>query len=74
MAQRRVDFIHRVDDLRCATMGALGFATDFIVRLTGMSPSQVTYRLGKAHIRRPDYGNGRGPEAKHILNGVYCGV
>jgi hypothetical protein len=48
----------RSDELRCAMLAGMGFSTKLIVRETGLSPCQVTYRLNKARIKRADYRNG----------------
>jgi len=45
-------------DREAARLGEKGFATKFIVQETGLSSSQVQYRLNKANIRRADFRNG----------------
>lgn len=64
---RPVHYISNVDDRMCAILGAMGFATSFIQRETGLTPSQITYRLKKAGIRRIDYRNGTSRAAKLIV-------
>lgn len=54
-----VDF-HKPDDFDCALYAAYGMSTDFIVRKTGLSPGQVSYRLRKASIKRKSVRNGDG--------------
>jgi hypothetical protein len=50
VSHRRVDFYDEVDDHRCILLASLGFSTRYICDQTGLSPSQVTYRLKKADI------------------------
>ena len=42
-----------------ARLGEKGFSTQYITQETGLSSSQVLYRLNKAGIRRSDFRNDR---------------
>jgi hypothetical protein len=58
MAQ--VDFLRNRHDLQVLILGELGFSTAFIESRTGLTPCQVTYRLGRRGVRRATYRNGGG--------------
>lgn len=58
------------DELRCAILAGMGFSTKFIMAETGLTPSQVTYRLHKAAIKRADYRNGDSAMAERMLGYV----
>ena len=45
-------------DREAARLGEKGFSTQYITQETGLSSSQVQYRLNKAGIRRSDFRNG----------------
>lgn len=64
---RPVDFMNQYTDFQCAMLASLGFSTDCIVRQTGLTVGQVTYRCGKARIKRADFRNGVSPIAGKIL-------
>jgi len=64
---RRVDFLRNADDLRALVLGNLGFSTTCIENETGLSPSQITYRLGKASVKRANYRNGITEFSKIVL-------
>ena len=55
------------DDFRCALMGSLGFSTRHIMEHTGLTPSQVCYRLRLGGIKRSDYRNGSSAVANSML-------
>ena len=55
------------DDFRCALMGSLGFSTRLIMEHTGLTPSQVGYRLRLGGIKRSDYRNGSSEIATTML-------
>ena len=55
------------DDFRCAMMGSLGFSTRHIMEHTGLTPSQVCYRLRLGGIKRSDYRNGNSAVASSML-------
>ena len=55
------------DDFRCALMGSLGFSTRHIIEHTGLTPSQVCYRLRLGGIKRSDYRNGNSAVASSML-------
>ena len=63
---RPVNLLHG-DDFRCAVPGSLGFSTRLIMRHTGLTPSQIGYRLRKGEIRRSDYRNGDSSVAENLL-------
>ena len=67
---KRVDFLNNNDDLQTLVLGRLGFSTSFISERTGLSYCQVLYRLGKQHVRRSDYRNGRTDDLPLILGAV----
>jgi hypothetical protein len=48
-------------------MASMGFSTRAIIRETGLTSSQTTYRLKKAGIKRADYRNGESYMAKFQL-------
>ena len=45
-------------DREAARLGEKGFSTQYITQETGLSSSQVQYRLNKAGIKRADFRNG----------------
>jgi hypothetical protein len=63
---RPVNLLHG-DDFKCALLGSLGFSTRLIMRHTGLTPSQIGYRLRKGDIRRSDYRNGESSVAENLL-------
>lgn len=65
--KRAVDFHNNVSDFKCALLGAMGFSTQFITEKTGLSGSQIVYRLNKAGVKRTDYRNGKGKVARFVL-------
>lgn len=65
---RRVDFAREGEDFEVALLGSLGKSTKFIVKYTGLSPCQVTYRLGRGKIKRKDYRDGTSAVSKKILD------
>ena len=52
----------------CLHLGALGFATKLIERRTGLSHSQISYRLHRAGIRLRDYREGTTPIAQIVID------
>lgn len=58
------------DELRCAILAGMGFSTKFIMAETGLTQSQITYRLHKAAIKRADYRNGDSAMAERMLGYV----
>ncbi len=58
----------RSDELRCAMLAGMGFSTKLIVRETGLTPCQVSYRLNKGNIKRSDYRNGGSFVAQNMIN------
>lgn len=58
------------DELRCAILAGMGFSTKFIMAETGLSPSQISYRLKKGQIKRADYRNGQSAMAERMLGYV----
>lgn len=69
---RRVDFQAHPDDLKAVELAHRLFSTACISRVTGLTPSQVMYRLGKAGAKRLDGRNGSTKIARLLLNG--CSV
>lgn len=67
---QRVDVRFNPRDFLVCLLGSFGFSTDCIARRTGLTPYQVSYRLGKKHgkVYRKDYRNGRSDFAKLILD------
>lgn len=65
---RRVNFHRFEEDFEVALLGSLGLSTKYICKQTGLTPCQVTYRLMKSKVKRADYRNGTGNEARAILN------
>lgn len=65
-APRAVNLLHG-DDFKCALLGSLGFSTRLIMQHTGLTPSQIGYRLRKGDIRRSDYRNGESSVAENLL-------
>jgi hypothetical protein len=62
-----VDFELNEHDLECAILGEAGWHTRAIASATNLTESQVTYRLGRAGIKRADYRNGQSEMAHYIL-------
>ena len=56
------------DDFACALLGSLGFSTKLIMARTGLSPSQIGYRLKVGGIKRSDYRNGESLLADTMIN------
>lgn len=54
--------------LEVAILGALGFSTRYICERTGLTPCQVSYRLGKGSIKRADYRNGESAMAQRVMD------
>lgn len=67
VAARSVIFTRNPEDFDVALMGSLGFSTKAIMNKTGLSFSQVIYRLNKGKIRRVDYRNGETTLSQFIL-------
>jgi hypothetical protein len=66
----KVDYLRNQEDFQAALLGSLGFSTAFIQARTGLCPSQIGYRLGKARIRRLAFRNGQSPVASYVLGRV----
>jgi hypothetical protein len=64
---RRVDFTDNNKDILCVKLGAQGLSTKYIMKATGYSFCQVSYRLGLAEISRADFRNGRGRFVKAFI-------
>lgn len=65
---RRVDFTNNPDDFEALILGSLGRSTKFIMGQTGLTHSQVLYRLQRKAIRRMDYRNGESELSQRLLN------
>jgi hypothetical protein len=63
---RTVDLLDG-DDFECVLLGSLGFSTRLIQSRTGLTPSQVGYRLRRAGVKRADYRNGESPLADSVF-------
>jgi hypothetical protein len=55
----RVDYFNNREDFQVVMLGSLGFSTTFIQQFTGLTFSQVLYRLHKVGTKRSDYREGR---------------
>lgn len=55
------------DYIRAVYMAERGASTKYIMRETGFSPCQVTYRLSASSTKRMDYRNGLTPVAKQLM-------
>lgn len=58
------------EDLRCAILAGLGFSTQFIMEETGLTASQISYRLKKGQLKRADYRNGESAIAQRVMERV----
>lgn len=58
------------DELRCAILAGMGFSTKFIMEETGLTQSQISYRLNKGQIKRKDYRDGQSAVAERVLGYV----
>lgn len=66
---RRVTWLDD-DDLRCVFYAKMGFATQMISENTGLTTSQVAYRLRRARVYRKDYRNGSSDMAQRVIDRV----
>lgn len=73
-ARRRVDFVLNESDYHAATLASIGFSDTVIEAQTGLTRSQIQYRLSTARarlglekIRRADYRNGVSTTAAFIM-------
>ena len=64
---RRVDLFNG-EDFHCALLGSLGFSSRLIAYRTGLTNSQIAYRLRKGQIRRMDYRNGESAFAERVIS------
>lgn len=64
---RMVDVVEDETDNLCCFLGAMGQATDVIVKELGLTKHQVTYRLQKGGVRRIDWRNGTSPVYKKVM-------
>lgn len=64
---RRVNPFTEANDFTAALMGDLGFSTHAVVEMTGLTKSQVGYRLNKFGIKRANYRNGVSLGARVVL-------
>ena len=53
-------------DHDAARLGEKGFSTRFITQHTGLTPSQVAYRLKKAGVHHQAFRNGETVEARRV--------
>lgn len=61
------DFRTHVPTFMACLLGGMGYSTDLICARTGLTPSQVGYRLHKYNVMRKDYRSGESALAKHII-------
>ena len=64
---RKVDF-RDADCLEAAVLGLMGCSTKLIMKRTGFTQCQTTYRLGKGGIKRADYRDGESRSFKTVYN------
>jgi len=57
----------KTHDFEVALLGSYGFSRRYAVEQTGLTPSQITYRLHKAGIRLRDYRDGTNVAAKAVM-------
>lgn len=80
-APRRVDYHANQSDFLCVVLAAIGLSTQAISQRTGLTESQVMYRLAKAEgerkggeqTARTAYRNGQGTIATQIITSVIGG-
>ncbi len=58
----------RSDELECRILGGMGLSTKCIMERTGLTHSQVTYRLHKAGVKRKDYRDGTSDMAHLVID------
>lgn len=61
-----VDF-NRRDDFLCCYLASIGMSTNLICEKTGLTKSQVAYRLKKVQVKRADYRHGRTAVARTLI-------
>lgn len=66
----RLAFLARQEDFECVMLAEFGMAHSVIADATGLSKSQVSYRLRKLGISVMDFRNGRGPYARLVFEGL----
>ena len=57
----------RNDELDCCMYAMMGLSTKCIMERTGLSHSQVTYRLNKAQVKRKEYRDGTSDFAQLVM-------
>jgi hypothetical protein len=55
---RPVNFIEEIRDFECIHLASLGFSDTVIMRETGLSKGQISYRMKRAGVKRVFYRNG----------------
>jgi hypothetical protein len=63
---RRVDAINNYADHWCLLLAMRGRSNRAIIKKTGLTPSQISYRLKTFGVSRMDYRNGEGPLARKV--------
>ena len=58
------------NDFHCALLGGMGFSSKYISSQTGLTVSQIGYRLRLSSIKRSDYRNGESSLSGTVLNQV----
>jgi hypothetical protein len=64
---RPVDLLNDPLDFKVCLLGSLGQTTFSIMLRTGLTFSQVNYRLGKAGIKRADFRRGESDIVKNLI-------
>jgi hypothetical protein len=59
--------LDRSDNFRCLLLADFGFSTEYIRKETGLTPSQVSYRVRKYGIKRKYYRDGTSLGAKAVM-------
>lgn len=64
---RKVDPFKFGQDFQTALLAEFGFSTRKIIKDTGLTPAQVSYRLKKFGIKRRDYRDGDSIGAQTVM-------
>lgn len=65
--RKKVNPLTEPNDFKCALAGEFGFSTKHIESQTGLTTSQISYRLRKFGITRANYRNGDSIGARAVL-------
>jgi hypothetical protein len=69
-----ITFAPQSIEIEVVVRGELGHYTRAISRATGLTESQVQYRLTKANVKRSDYRDGTSWIAKNAFKGMHDAV